>query len=169
MKPIKFLFIIFAVLILCSCSSSRHLYINYRSTDIKKSSQKTAEKAFDPLYDARISTYKTPNLEAFNAAGKIVLKPTKPTNKTYMTINDNLFVDKQSNIKAITVYNVPEGEYDIHYTSDNAWYKNELNEKISVQMKDKREVTKLIEVPPYGAGYWILFALLVIPGGIIIF
>ncbi len=86
--------------------------------------------------------------------GKVVLKPSKPTEKTYVTINDNLIVDKK-NVKSVTIRNVPDGDYLIHYTSENGWYKEKLNAKIPLKMENGREITKLIEVPPYSAGYWV--------------
>jgi hypothetical protein len=86
--------------------------------------------------------------------GKVVLKPSKPTEKTYVTINDNLIVDKK-NVKSVTINNVPSGDYVIHYTSENGWYKEKLNAEIPVKMENSREITKLVEVPPYSAGYWV--------------
>jgi len=86
--------------------------------------------------------------------GKVVLKPSKPTEKTYVTINDNLIVDKK-NVKSVTIRNVPDGDYLIHYTSENGWYKEKLNAEIPLKMENGREITKLIEVPPYSAGYWV--------------
>ena len=86
--------------------------------------------------------------------GKVVLKPSKPTDKTYVTINDNLIVDRK-NVKSVTINNVPNGDYNIHYTSDNSWYKDKLDAKIPLKMENGKEMTKLVEVPPYSTGYWI--------------
>lgn len=86
--------------------------------------------------------------------GKVVLKPSKPTGNTYVTINDNLIVDKK-NVKSVTIRNVPNGDYVIHYTSENGWYKEKLNAEIPLKMENGREITKLVEVPPYSAGYWV--------------
>ena len=86
--------------------------------------------------------------------GKVVLKPSKPTDKTYVTINDNLIVDRK-NVKSVTINNVPNGDYNIHYTSDNSWYKDKLDTKIPLKMENRKEMTKLVEVPPYSTGYWI--------------
>lgn len=86
--------------------------------------------------------------------GQIVLKPSKPTSRTFVTVNDNLMVDKK-NVKSVTISNVPEGEFEVHYTSDNGWYKNKLDQKIPIEMKDGKQITKLIEVPPYSTGYWV--------------
>ena len=86
--------------------------------------------------------------------GKVVLKPSTQTEKTFVTINDNLLVDKK-NVKSVTINNVPNGEYVIHYTSESGWYTEKLNAQIPVKMENSKEITKLVEVPPYSAGYWI--------------
>ena len=86
--------------------------------------------------------------------GKVVLKPTKPTENTFVTINDNLIVDKK-NVKSVTINNVPDGDFSIHYTSDNSFYKDKLDTQITLKMENGKEITKLVEVPPYSTGYWI--------------
>jgi len=86
--------------------------------------------------------------------GTVVLKPSKPTERTFVTINDNLIVDKKK-VKFVTINNVPDGDYNIHYTSESGWYKEKLDAKIPVQMENGKEITKLVEVPPYSTGYWI--------------
>jgi hypothetical protein len=86
--------------------------------------------------------------------GTIVLKPNKPTASTYVTMNDNLIVDKKG-VKSITIKNVPNGDYAVHYTSENMWYKDKLDAQIPVKMEAGRNITKLVEVPPYSTGYWI--------------
>ncbi len=86
--------------------------------------------------------------------GKVVLKPSKPTQRTFVTINDSLVVDKKF-AKSVTLENVPEGDYVVNYTSENGWYKEKLNAEISVSMESGREKTKLVEVPPYSTGYWV--------------
>ncbi len=86
--------------------------------------------------------------------GKVVLKPSKPTERTFVTINDNLIVDKK-NVKSVTINNVPDGDFNIHYTSDNSWYKDKLDVQIPLKMENGKEMTKLVEVPPYSTGYWI--------------
>lgn len=85
---------------------------------------------------------------------KIVIKPTKPTARTYVTINDNLIISKK-NVNSITINNVPNGDYTVHYTSENGWYKERLNEKMPIKIDDTKEVTKLVEVPPFSTGYWV--------------
>jgi len=86
--------------------------------------------------------------------GKVVIKPSKPTQRTYVTINDSLVVDKKF-VKSVTINNVPNGNFVVNYTSENGWYKEKLNAEIPLIMESGREITKLIEVPPYSTGYWI--------------
>jgi len=86
--------------------------------------------------------------------GKVVLKPSRPTTSTYVTIDDNLIVDKKK-VKSVTINNVPDGDYNIRYTSDNSWYKNKMDVHIRVEMENGKEMTKLVEVPPYSTGYWV--------------
>ena len=91
--------------------------------------------------------------EATNT-GKLVLKPSKPTQRTFVTINDSLVVDKKF-AKSVTLNNVPKGAHVVNYTSENGWYKEKLNAEIPLEMESKREITKLVEVPPYSTGYWV--------------
>lgn len=85
----------------------------------------------------------------------IVLKPSKQTAKTNVTINDNLIVERK-NVKDITIKNVPEGIHTINYTSESGSYKEKLNAHIQVKSNgDAKTITKLVEVPPYSTGYWI--------------
>jgi hypothetical protein len=86
--------------------------------------------------------------------GTLVLKPNKPTAGTYVTINDNLIVNNKG-AKSIIINNLPSGEYSIHYTSENMWYKEKMDARIPLKMDAGREITKLVEVPPYSTGYWI--------------
>jgi uncharacterized protein YcfL len=86
--------------------------------------------------------------------GKVVLKPSNPTERTFVTINDNLIVDKK-NVKSITINNVPNGDFNIHYTSYNSWYKDKLDVQIPLKMENEKKMTKLVQVPPYSTGYWI--------------
>lgn len=86
--------------------------------------------------------------------GKVVLKPAEPTNRTYVTFNDSLLVNKKY-VKSVTIHNVPSGEHEVHYTSNNYAYKEKIDGKMTVNVDNNRVITKLIEVPPYSAGYWI--------------
>lgn len=91
--------------------------------------------------------------EATNT-GTLVIKPSKPTQRTFVTINDSLVVDRKF-AKSVSLKNVPEGAHVINYTSENSWYKDKLNAEIVVKLDKGREITKLVEVPPYSTGYWI--------------
>jgi len=86
--------------------------------------------------------------------GKVVLKPAEPTNRTYVTFNDSLLVNKKY-VKSVTIHNVPSGEHQVHYTSNNYVYKEKIDGKMTVNVDNNRVITKLIEVPPYSTGYWI--------------
>ncbi len=90
--------------------------------------------------------------------GKIIIKPSKPTSRTFITVNDNLIVEKK-HLKSLTIKNVPSGEYGIHYTSESGMYKEKLDTQIQIKMENGKEITKLAEVPPYGTGYWIYIGL----------
>lgn len=98
--------------------------------------------------------------------GKVVLKPSKPTQRTYVTINDSLVVDKKF-AKSVTLNNVPKGAHVVNYISENVWYKDKLDAEISLTMESGREITKLVEVPPYSTGYWIYVAASAISGTLI--
>lgn len=53
------------------------------------------------------------------STGKVVLKPSKPTQRTFVTINDSVVVDKKF-VKSLTLNNVPRGGgYVVNYTSEN--------------------------------------------------
>ncbi len=58
-------------------------------------------------------------------------------------------------VKSVTIHNVPNGEHQVHYTSNNYAYKEKIDGKMTVNVDNNRVITKLIEVPPYSAGYWI--------------
>ena len=94
--------------------------------------------------------------------GNVVLKVSRPTQNTYVTLNDQLMVDKK-NVKSLTVKNVPNGEYNLHYVSESSRFKEKLDMQIPVKTEAGKEVTKLIEVPPYSNGYWIYSGLIVFP------
>lgn len=92
-----------------------------------------------------------------NGTGTVVLKPSKPTERTFVTINDSLIVDKKF-AKSVTIKNVPQGNYLVNYISENSWYKEKLDAKFDINLLKDREITKLVEVPPYSTGYWIYIA-----------
>jgi hypothetical protein len=86
----------------------------------------------------------------------IVLKPSKASQKTNVTINDTLIVNRK-NAKDITIKNVPAGTHIINYTSESGYYKEKLDARIEVKSNgDGKTITKLVVVPPYSTGYWIM-------------
>lgn len=87
--------------------------------------------------------------------GKVVLKPSNSTDRTMVTINDHLVVDRKF-VKSVTILNVPNGEHVIHYTADNSIYKTPLKAEFPIKMENGKSMTKLVEVPPYSTGYWVL-------------
>ena len=91
--------------------------------------------------------------------GTVVVKPSKATSATYVTIDDNLIVDKKS-IKSVTIQNVPVGDHNIHYASTHLAYKEKIDEQIKVEMDTPRKITKLVEVPPLSTGYWIAYGVI---------
>ncbi len=95
-------------------------------------------------------------LESANT-GTIVLKPSKVTEKTSVTLNDHLIVNKKK-VRSVTIHNVPDGTYDIHYVSGTKWYKERLDVEIPTEMGNGKKVTKLVQVPPYKNGYWYYLA-----------
>lgn len=98
--------------------------------------------------------------QAENAnTGKVVLKPSTPTERTLVTVNDKLLVDRKS-AKSVTINNIPDGDFNIHYTADNREYKDKLDVQIPIKMENGKEITKLVEVPAYSTGYWIYLSVL---------
>lgn len=94
--------------------------------------------------------------------GNVVLKVSRPTQNTYVTLNDQLMIDKK-NVKSLTVKNVPNGEYNLHYVSESSRYKEKLDAQMPITMVGGKEVTKLVEVPPYSNGYWVYNGLALFP------
>lgn len=94
--------------------------------------------------------------------GSVAIKLNRPTPFSYVTINDQLIVNRK-NVKSLTVNNLPAGEYTIHYTTESSRLKEKLDAHVPVKMEAGKEITKLIEVPPYSNGYWIYSGLVVLP------
>ncbi len=95
-------------------------------------------------------------LESTNT-GKIVLKSSKPTEKTAVAINGYEIIKKKK-VKTVTINNVPAGDHTIRYASLNKWYKERLDVQIPVKVENGKEVTTLVDVPPYSTGYWFYIA-----------
>ncbi len=94
--------------------------------------------------------------------GTVVLRPSSSTDKTNVTMNDNLLV-KRKYVKSVTIKNVPYGDHVITYASDASGYKDKLNEEIKININSNKEVTKLVAVPPHSTGYWLYAGLAFIP------
>lgn len=89
-----------------------------------------------------------------DASAQIFLKPIKPTNRTYVTLNDSLIVNKKF-IKSITIDNVPSGTYTINYASDVNTMVAKLDTTITIVVEDHKEISKIIDVPSYNKWYYI--------------
>ncbi len=50
--------------------------------------------------------------------------------------------------------------YKITYSSNSSYYKEPLNYKLNVVVRDE-EIAKVIQVPPYSGGYWALTTVVV--------
>ncbi len=87
--------------------------------------------------------------------GKIVIQPEKPTSKTYISINDQMVVEKKS-VKSVTIDNIPTGNHNIHYYSKYIWYTKDLDTQFTVNITANKEHNQSIDVPPYNAGFWVL-------------
>jgi hypothetical protein len=95
-------------------------------------------------------------LESANT-GSIVLESSRLTEKTSVTLNEHLIVNKKK-IKSVTIHNVPTGNYTFHYVSGTKWYRKKLDVLVPIQMENGKAVTKVVEVPPYKKGYWYYLA-----------
>jgi hypothetical protein len=85
--------------------------------------------------------------------GKVVLKPSKPTYKTNVSISDNLIVNNKR-LKSLTIDNIPYGTHNLLFKSDYPWYKEKLDVQILLNIEHGGEITEKIEVPPYNDWYW---------------
>jgi hypothetical protein len=98
----------------------------------------------------------------------VVLKPSRATVKTNVTIDDNLIVNRK-NAKDVTIKNVPAGMHTINYTSESGYYKEKLDAQIEVNSNgDGKTITKLVVVPPYSTGYWIYMSVSILLSFIIV-
>lgn len=84
----------------------------------------------------------------------IKLQPNKPTFNTYVTIDQQLIVDKK-NVRSVTIENVPVGKHEIDYVCDNTIMQHSLDADMTIWIEEGKSETHLIEVPPNSAAYWI--------------
>jgi len=90
--------------------------------------------------------------------GRIVLQPTKATEKTFVYIYNNIIVNKK-NVKSVTINNVPVGMHDVYYSIDSWIYKEALDANYKIDVKKNNEIAKIVTVPPYSTGYWVAASL----------
>ena len=86
---------------------------------------------------------------------QIILKPIKPTNRTLISINDSLIVNKKF-IKSITIDHLPSGIYTINYASDVNTMVTKLDTTMTIVVVDQKQTSIIIDVPPYNAWHYIL-------------
>tara|TARA_B110000240_G_C13183517_1_gene318802 strand:- start:134 stop:562 length:429 start_codon:yes stop_codon:yes gene_type:complete len=118
--------LLFISIIFSSCA--QHLLVDYSEFDNLKSTQKEI--------------------------GTLSLVPSRPTEKTSITVNDKLIV-LQKYTKSVTIVNIPEGSYNVLYTVGSGNLKDDMNEEFNVNVVGKNKTTKLLVVPQYSNGYWI--------------
>ena len=89
-----------------------------------------------------------------NVDAQIFLKPIKPTNRTFITINDSLIVNKKF-VKSVTIDHLPPGVYNINYASDVNTMVAKIDTTMTIVVEDHMEISKIIDVPPYNSWYYI--------------
>ena len=89
-----------------------------------------------------------------NSNASIFIKPIKPTNKTFITINDSLIVNKKL-IKSVRIDHIPPGTYTINYSSDVNTVIARIDSTMTIVIEDHQEIAKIIDVPPYSSWYYI--------------
>jgi len=89
-----------------------------------------------------------------NSNASIFIKPIKPTNKTFITINDSLIVNKKL-IKSVRIDHLPAGIYTINYSSDVNTMVARIDSTMTIVVEDHKEISKIIDVPPYSSWYYI--------------
>lgn len=89
-----------------------------------------------------------------NADAQIVLNPIKPTEKTFITINDSLIVNKKF-IKSVTIDHLPYGIYTINYASDVKTKVAKIDTTMTIVVEGQKNITKIIDVPPNNSWYYI--------------
>jgi hypothetical protein len=98
-----------------------------------------------------------------NNSGRVVLKPSKPTIKTYVSINDKLIIDKKR-VKSKPINNVPIGNNIVHYTSDFWGCENELDTEFYLDMEPDGLITQSVVVPPYKPEVYVVSAFVLLVG-----
>ena len=138
-KLIYKIFCLFSTLLLFS-SCAKNLSLNYSDY----SNNDNVSKSFGTLY----------------------LEPSRASEMTSVTIDDNLIVSKK-HVKSITIENIPVGVHNVHYSAGNWTYKEKLDEHIQIDIKTNKKTSKIVSVPPYSTAYWIYSSALAITSGIV--
>ncbi|HVY73990.1 MAG TPA: hypothetical protein VG890_04120 [Puia sp.] len=72
-------------------------------------------------------------------------------------VNDRKILEN-GKVKSVTVNNLAGGSYLIRYASESDWYRDKLDVQLAVDLEEGKSVTRTIDVPPYGKGYWVHLA-----------
>jgi len=106
-------------------------------------------------------------VSAGTGKGVITMKPTTPTVRTYVTINDQLVVDSER-VKSVTVTGLAEGENKIVYKSESSRYKEPMDIEQTIKVENGVNKTEILTVPPISDGYWIYTGLSTVGSTIVI-
>lgn len=91
--------------------------------------------------------------------GKAVFLPSIPTSNTSVTLNDSIILDHKY-VKSLTLENLPDGDYQLHFSSYDPSYKNKLDEKYFFKIENGTKKVQLVAVPPASTGFWIYAGLI---------
>jgi PBP1b-binding outer membrane lipoprotein LpoB len=94
-----------------------------------------------------------------NNTGTLTIQPSRPTGRTFLTVNDNVLVEKKA-VRKITVQNLPEGKHRIHLICDSSRFKDKMDEQREVVITKGQVNTQLLETPPYSTGFWVSYGLI---------
>ena len=90
--------------------------------------------------------------------GTIIYSPTTALQGAVMTVDDKLLVDKKV-VKKVTIKNVPVGTHKVHFSADSWAYKDKLDQTDSIKIVKDAEVAKIVNTPPYGTGYYVVYGI----------
>ena len=94
-----------------------------------------------------------------NADINLTITPSRNTINTSISLNQKLILDRR-NIKTVSVYNMPNGNYDIHCVGGDWSYKTPLNETMNITIDENEHKTLFLPIPPLSNGYWIYLGLI---------
>jgi hypothetical protein len=88
--------------------------------------------------------------------GGLVIKPRGGIFKgASLSINNREILNSGKNIRKITVKNIPQGDYNIHFISTDWGYTKPIDEKENISIKKSQTIERTYAIPPYNAGWWI--------------